>query len=197
MRLYVIGFEPGRPGGPQRIAEGRGFGTSHFELIADRKTGLVIGDRIQIRRNQYTVVGLTRRMVSSNGDPMVFVPLKDAQEAQFLKDNDAIVNERARTAANPAFNRPGVPGLLEAAQASATQARSVPRARMAVSDSFGMSACGRRPVSAGAWAVAAGAAGLACGAGVGAGCAPAMPADRLRVAATAAVRSVRVVMGPL
>jgi putative ABC transport system permease protein len=46
-------------------------------------------------------------MVSSGGDPMVFVPLKDAQEAQFLKDNDAIVNDRARTAANPAFNRPG------------------------------------------------------------------------------------------
>jgi putative ABC transport system permease protein len=34
-------------------------------------------------------------MVSSGGDPMVFIPLKDAQEAQFLKDNDAIVNDRA------------------------------------------------------------------------------------------------------
>ncbi len=52
-----------------------------------------------IRRNEYTVVGLTRRMVSSGGDPMVFIPLKDAQEAQFLKDNDAIVRQRARTAA--------------------------------------------------------------------------------------------------
>jgi putative ABC transport system permease protein len=60
------------------------------------------------------VVGLTRRTVSSGGDPMVFIPLKDAQEAQFLKDNDAIVNERARSAANPAFNRPGIPGLLDA-----------------------------------------------------------------------------------
>ncbi len=53
-------------------------------------------------------------MVSSGGDPMIFIPLKDAQEAQFLKDNDTILNERARTAANPAFNRPGVPGLLDA-----------------------------------------------------------------------------------
>jgi len=51
-------------------------------------------------------------MVSSNGDPMVFIPLKDAQEAQFLKDNDAIREQRRRTAENPAFNRPGVPGLL-------------------------------------------------------------------------------------
>jgi putative ABC transport system permease protein len=56
---------------------------------------------------------------------MVFIPLKDAQEAQFLKDNDAIVNERARTTANPSLNRPGVPGLLEAIQASQANNRNV------------------------------------------------------------------------
>ena len=71
------------------------------------------------------MVGLTQRMVSSGGDPMVFIPLKDAQEAQFLKDNEAILNERARTAANPALNRPGVPGLLEAIQASQASNRNV------------------------------------------------------------------------
>ncbi|TNC95222.1 MAG: hypothetical protein FD121_1439 [Gallionellaceae bacterium] len=64
-------------------------------------------------------------MVSSSGDPMIFIPLKDAQEVQFLKDNDALINERSRTAANPAFNRPGVPGLLEAIQASQTSSRFV------------------------------------------------------------------------
>ena len=53
-------------------------------------------------------------MVSSSGDPMVFIPLKDAQEAQFLKDNDAVLQQRRRTAENPGFNRPGVPGLLDA-----------------------------------------------------------------------------------
>ena len=63
--------------------------------MADIATGFELGERIRIRRNDYTVVGLTRRMVSSGGDPMVFIPLKDAQEAQFLKDNDAIV-QRAR-----------------------------------------------------------------------------------------------------
>jgi putative ABC transport system permease protein len=64
-------------------------------------------------------------MVSSGGDPMLFVPLKDAQQVQFLKDNDALVNERARAAANPAFNRPGVPGLLEAVEASQASSHSV------------------------------------------------------------------------
>jgi putative ABC transport system permease protein len=38
--LYVIGFEPGRPGGPQAIVEGRGITQTHFELVADRETGL-------------------------------------------------------------------------------------------------------------------------------------------------------------
>jgi putative ABC transport system permease protein len=89
------------------------------------RTGLRLNERVRIRRHEYTVVGLTRRMVSSGGDPMIFVPLKDAQEVQFLKDNDALVSERARIAANPAFNRPGVPGLLEAVQASQTSSHTV------------------------------------------------------------------------
>jgi putative ABC transport system permease protein len=127
-RVMIVGIEvdrPNRPGAPPYLTAGRPILQGHYEAIADERSGLKLGERVKIRRHDYTVVGLTRRMVSSSGDPMIFVPLKDAQEIQFLKDNDALVNERARTAANPAFNRPGVPGLLEAAQASATQARNV------------------------------------------------------------------------
>jgi putative ABC transport system permease protein len=80
---------------------------------------------VRIRRNDYTVVGLTRRMVSSGGDPMLFIPLKDAQEAQFLKDNDAIIEDRKRLEANPAVNRPGQPGVLEAVQAIQTSSHKV------------------------------------------------------------------------
>jgi putative ABC transport system permease protein len=43
-------------------------------------------------------------MVSSSGDPMVFIPLKDAQEAQFLKDNQAIWQSRHRTESNTPFS---------------------------------------------------------------------------------------------
>ncbi len=118
VRATVVGFEPGQPGSPGWLVAGRQVTRNHYEAVADVKTGFVVGDRIRIRRHEYEVVGLTRRAVSSGGDPMVFIPLQDAQEAQFLKDNDAIVNERARTAANPAFDRPGVPGLLEAVQAA-------------------------------------------------------------------------------
>jgi putative ABC transport system permease protein len=125
VRAMVVGFEPGQPGEPGYLVAGRQITRSHYEAVADVRTGFALGERIRIRRHDYTVVGLTRRMVSSGGDPMVFIPLKDAQEAQFLKDNDAIVNDRARTAANPSLNRPGVPGLLEAIQASQANNRNV------------------------------------------------------------------------
>ena len=118
VRAMVVGIEAQQPGEPAYLAAGRHLTRSHYEALADVKTGFQLGERIQIRRHEYTVVGLTRRMVSSGGDPMVFVALKDAQEAQFLKDNEAILNDRARTVANPGLNRPGVPGLLEAVQAS-------------------------------------------------------------------------------
>ena len=125
VRALVAGFEPGQPGSPGYLVAGRHITRSHYEAVADVRTGFGLGDRIRIRRHDYTVVGLTRRTVSSGGDPMVFIPLKDAQEAQFLKDNDSILNERARTAANPSLNRPGVPGLLEAIQASQAGNRNV------------------------------------------------------------------------
>ena len=121
VRAMVVGVTPdgpGNPGQPVHLLAGRHLTRSHYEAVADIAAGFVLGERIRVRRNDYTVVGLTRRMVSSGGDPMVFIPLKDAQEAQFLKDNDAIVRQRARTAQNPALNRPGVPGLLDAVIAS-------------------------------------------------------------------------------
>ena len=135
-RAMVVGVEPGKPGSPSHLVAGRPLMRPHYEAVADVKTGFALGDRIRIRRHEYDVVGLTQRMVSSGGDPMVFIPLKDAQEAQFLKDNDAIVNDRARTAASPAFNRPGVPGLLDAAIASQTSSHSVNAVLVQVRDGF-------------------------------------------------------------
>ena len=125
IRVMLVGYETGKPGEPAYLIAGRPVAQPHYEALADIKTGFALGNKVNIRRHEYTVVGLTRRMVSSSGDPMLFIPLKDAQEVQFLKDNDALINERARTAANPAFNRPGVPGLLEAVQASQTSSRFV------------------------------------------------------------------------
>ena len=123
VRVMVVGVKPGPPGEPGQpifLMAGRQITRSHYEAVVDIAAGFKLGQNIQIRRNQYRVVGLTRRMVSSGGDPMVFIPLRDAQEVQFLKDNDAIAQQRRRTTANPAFNRPGTPGLLEAIITSQT-----------------------------------------------------------------------------
>ena len=82
LRLYVVGYEPGRPGGPLAIMQGRGIGASHFELVADRKTGLLPGDTIRLGRNRFTVVGLVEGAMNSGGDPAVYLTLSDAMALQ-------------------------------------------------------------------------------------------------------------------
>lgn len=98
LRLYVIGYEPGHPGGPQRIAEGRGIGTSHFELVADRKTGLLTGETIRLGRNRFTVVGLVEGAMNAGGDPAVYITLADAMALQTELDPAAQRVQAARGA---------------------------------------------------------------------------------------------------
>lgn len=83
LRLYVIGYEPTRPGGPPEILEGRSIARNHYEMVADRTSGLELGDRILLGRSTYTVVGITRDQVNSGGDPAVYITLPDAQKLQF------------------------------------------------------------------------------------------------------------------
>ena len=119
-RAMVTGVSdgrPGTPGWPPRLVAGRHLTRGHYEVVADEASGLSLDDVVHIRRNDYRVVGVTRRMVSSGGDPMLFIAFRDAQQAQFQKDNDALVAQRRRTAQDPALDRPGVPGLREAVAA--------------------------------------------------------------------------------
>lgn len=83
LRLYVIGYEPTRPGGPPEIVAGRAIARSHYEMVADGSAGVSLGDRIPLGRSTFTVVGLTRHQVNSGGDPAVYITLPDAQKLQF------------------------------------------------------------------------------------------------------------------
>ncbi|MHB1101764.1 MAG: ABC transporter permease [Devosia sp.] len=83
LRLQIVGYEPGRPGGPKTLIAGRDIVRSHYELIADRQTGLSLGAKLQLGRRDFTVVGLTSGNVTASGDPVVYVTLRDAQELQF------------------------------------------------------------------------------------------------------------------
>jgi putative ABC transport system permease protein len=96
LRLQIIGYEPGRPGGPTQIVAGREIMRSHYELIADRQTGLKVGETVQLGRNDYTVVGETRGVVTLSGDSIVYVTLRDAQQLQFQLTPAAGRREAAR-----------------------------------------------------------------------------------------------------
>lgn len=123
VRVMVVGIDMSRvaePGQPPHMMAGRQIVQSHYEAVADIKTGFAIGDTVKVRRNIYRIVGLTSRMVSSGGDPMLFLTLKDAQQAQFQKDSDAIIQQRARTDASPILNPAGNPGVAPAVKAAQT-----------------------------------------------------------------------------
>ena len=96
LRLYVVGYEPGRPGGPDRITTGRPIGRSHYEMVADKRTGLSLGNRVELGRDTFTVVGLTDGQVSSGGDPVIYITLKDSQQLQFELAPPAARREIAR-----------------------------------------------------------------------------------------------------
>ncbi|MEW6219912.1 MAG: ABC transporter permease [Thermodesulfobacteriota bacterium] len=102
LRFFLVGYEPGGLGGPQGIVAGRGINRKHHEIVVDQALGIPLGDSLALAGDRYTVVGHTRGMVSSGGDPAAFVTLADAQEVQFKNDPNAIRNERARLAAQVA-----------------------------------------------------------------------------------------------
>jgi putative ABC transport system permease protein len=99
VRVVAVGFNPSgsfNPINPQRIVSGRGLERSHYEIVVSDNIGFAMGEEIPIGRNSYKVVGITHGTVSSGGDPLVYISLKDAQELQFSYSNERIRNDRAR-----------------------------------------------------------------------------------------------------
>ena len=96
LRLQVVGYEPDRLGGPAEIAQGRGLARGRFEIVADAKTGLALGERIRLGGDPFTVVGLTHGAVSSGGDAVVWMSLRDSQVLQFRLSPAPARREAAR-----------------------------------------------------------------------------------------------------
>jgi putative ABC transport system permease protein len=97
-RLFLIGFEPGRPGGPRQLSAGRGILRGHYEMIVDRSTGISLGQEVPLgtHGHKFTVVGLMRNEVTSSGDPVGYITLRDAQVLQFELSPPASRRELAR-----------------------------------------------------------------------------------------------------
>jgi putative ABC transport system permease protein len=90
-QFTVIGYDVfGGAGGPGRLVQGRTIAAPHYEMVADRKLGLRLGDRVPLGSNLFRVVGLTGGAVDSGGNPLIYLALPDAQKVQFEQDNRAI-----------------------------------------------------------------------------------------------------------
>nr|WP_295462082.1 FtsX-like permease family protein [Mesorhizobium sp.] len=98
LRIQIVGYEPGRPGAPAHLTDGRQITSSRFELIADRQTGLKVGEKVALGRDSFTVVGLTSGVVTLSGDSVLYMALRDAQQLQFDLAPPAARKEAARGA---------------------------------------------------------------------------------------------------
>lgn len=85
LRLFLIGYELGRPGGPRKLIAGREILRDHYEMVVDRSAGLTLGQEVPLgtHGHAFTVVGLMSKEVTSSGDPVAYITLRDAQALQF------------------------------------------------------------------------------------------------------------------
>ena len=97
IRMFLEGYETGRPGGPTNLVAGHGLTKSHYQIVTDASSSLRLGETVPLGpyHDPYTVVGLTHGMVSSSGDPMAWVTLLDAQALQFAVPPALARRERA------------------------------------------------------------------------------------------------------
>ncbi|MBE0513800.1 ABC transporter permease [Sulfurimonas sp.] len=103
VRVVAVGYDiygAINPINQKRLIKGRELKTDHYEIVVTDKTGFKLGEKIELGRNIYTVVGITHNTVSNGGDPLVYISLKDAQELQFLYSNKEIQNNIARGVQN-------------------------------------------------------------------------------------------------
>jgi len=99
VRVFAVGYDVYGdicPINPERLISGRALEADHYEIVVTDKTGFKLHDKIQLGRNIYTVVGVTHGSVSSGGDLLVYISLKDAQDLQFSYSNKRIQTDRAR-----------------------------------------------------------------------------------------------------
>ncbi|MGC8491721.1 MAG: ABC transporter permease [Syntrophobacteraceae bacterium] len=93
----IVGYDIfGGLGGPKKIVAGRRIEQAHYEMVANVKLGVHLGDSIPLGLHTYRVVGLTNDAVDPDGDPIVYLSLHDAQEVLYQPDNEEVRNERQR-----------------------------------------------------------------------------------------------------
>jgi putative ABC transport system permease protein len=98
-QFTIVGYDVfGGLGGPRSLAAGRAIEAAHWELVADVKLGLRLGEELRLGVHDYLLVGLTRGAVDSGGNPLVYLSLPDAQEVLYQQDASALIAARAANA---------------------------------------------------------------------------------------------------
>jgi putative ABC transport system permease protein len=132
LRLGLVGLSwPTDRGDRLPLVVGRALRAARRELVADRALGLTLGETVRLSDEDYTIVGLTRGMVSSSGDGVAFVTLADAQRIEgYLSPESLRLARAGRTGSS--FPAPAGRELSAAApQVSAVLVRVAPGASAA------------------------------------------------------------------
>jgi putative ABC transport system permease protein len=97
LRFALVGLSfPDERGEALTITQGHALTQAHGELIADASLGVAVGEIVHLGRDDYRVVGLTRQVLASGGDAVVFATLADTQAIIADDSSDALVAERER-----------------------------------------------------------------------------------------------------
>ncbi|QRG09012.1 ABC transporter permease [Xanthobacter dioxanivorans] len=109
LRASVTGLDfPKDPGRWIPIVRGRLLASGHYEAVADMSIGLRLGETVHLGQDDYTVVGLTRGMVDTGGDGLLFVTVNDAVAIAQRRTSEEVL--LARAGAGPAAaSRSSVP----------------------------------------------------------------------------------------
>jgi len=123
-RFVVIGYQLGKIGGPPVIVAGHGIDASHYQIVADVKTGFHVGQRVRLGNFDYTVVGLTKNVDAFTADPVIYATLSDAQNIIFQQDPNLLRSQLPRIMqrfSNLATTDPDLRGPLANTAAAVTE----------------------------------------------------------------------------
>lgn len=96
-RFALVGLAwPEDRGQGLHLVAGRELAQAHGEMVVDVSLGIGVGEQLQLAGEPYTVVGLTRGVLTTGGDPAAFMTIADAQLVLLDTAPDAVQAERAR-----------------------------------------------------------------------------------------------------
>lgn len=100
--ITIVGLDyPKDHGEWLTLIDGRRLEAGHYEAIADKSLGAVVGDVLRLGRDDYSVVGIVSGQVDPGGDPLLFVTIVDAQAIDLFAPSEAVLLNRQSKSLSP------------------------------------------------------------------------------------------------